>query len=1052
MKYKYLFTALCIGCFYHSDANALWGVQDKIYSAAKRGDAAAISSYLNRGYSIDTTDSSGVTALCQAYYDGAWSAYNLLVRYGANSNAQCMHKKPGNMSKTVIGVIGIAAIGGGAVAIASSGGGHSGGGDNNDTDKNDSGKTDDGKGSGSDDKSGENADGYQVISKEQETELRQIMASGLSDMGYTDKDSKDFRFFKPEDFRKDKEYTGRYFGDYSSAGIHFSSVNFHDAVQAATAYSKFYGLDSNGKLVSKINKDVIVGVLDTGVDPKHKEFQDSGGNSRVFGHNYDYGPCRGNDRKNCWLVENDCDGKLCYSQTRTFYDEEGNKTFLDNRSGVFLNGQGKFEKWAAMYPEDYDWDNPEVQNDPSPLKGYNPLTGESSHGTHIAGIIGANWDRKNETGMMGIAFSNTKIDAVRWDLVSPMFLPIERLVKDGATVINMSIGRSADRNSNASKIYKSIDSLYYGYLDAAIYTIRDMTLVKYKSYSAYDGTIWVKAAGNENYNEPDLESGIKNLGIRTVDGNKVDFGKLQMLVVTSVNVTLNDDGTVASYKKSSFANSCGSTASYCISAPGGDYTSGEQGDIYSSAEGSYLAMHGTSQATPVVTGSIAFLKTAFPFLHASEIIEILLQTANTNGEGYNHNTEYHDATYGAGLIDLGKAATYYIEPDGMNGMSTVTGNHVDSETVRVDNANLNLTGPMADAMYNALPKELVVFDKYHRPFKLPIGNYVEVTHSGFAAFKNDVNHIVPNQRIQRENQGNMTFSYVEGPLNKPGFGLIDVEFQSGKSTSGFFLSENTRYNHIHSNSADLSNPFMSFNSAYGVRYGYDVNPKWELKFEAMGGENGLYDGDRDAHDRNFTRPAYGFNSEVAFRPTSNTRLAFSSGMLYEDEALLGMNGTNAFGLEHSQTYHTGITAAWKASPKLTLSGSYYTGFTKAQNFESNMLGTSDLISDSFAFDANYKWNKNTDFGFRLSSPLRVEHGKVFVDFASGRDDYSDEVYRSRYSADLKPNRREYKFAWYLNKDLSEDISFSSEFDVRVNPEHRDAANDYRALFGLTWNF
>ena len=117
-----------------------------------------------------------------------------------------------------------------------------------------------------------------------------------------------------------------------------------------------------------------------------------------------------------------------------------------------------------------------------------------------------------------------------------------------------------------------------------------------------------------------------------------------------------------------------------------------------------------------------------------------------------------------------------------------------------------------------------------------------------------------------------------------------------------------------------------------------------------------------------------------------------------------------------------------------------------------MLSTSDLFSDSFAFEANYKYNKTTDFGFRLSSPLKIERGKLYVDFPAGRDYYSDEVYRDRYAADLKSKKREYKLAWYLNKELTENISISNEFDVRFNPEHRSARNDYRALFGLAWNF
>ena len=72
--------------------------------------------------------------------------------------------------------------------------------------------------------------------------------------------------------------------------------------------------------------------------------------------------------------------------------------------------------------------------------------------------------------------------------------------------------------------------------------------------------------------------------------------------------------------------------------------------------------------------------------------------------------------------------------------------------------------------------------------------------------------------------------------------------------------------------------------------------------------------------------------------------------------------------------------------------------------------------------------------------------------ASGRDYYSDEIYRNQYTASMKPQKREYKFALYANKDMTEKLSLSGELDMRINPEHRATRNDYRALFGLAWNF
>ena len=456
-----------------------------------------------------------------------------------------------------------------------------------------------------------------------------------------------------------------------------------------------------------------------------------------------------------------------------------------------------------------------------------------------------------------------------------------------------------------------------------------------------------------------------------------------------------------------------------------------------------------------MTGSIAFLKSAFPFLHSSEIIEILRETANTNGEGYN-SSDHADKTYGAGLLDLGKATTYYIPPENKNGtmsVATLSGTTVTSPYVDMSNANLTVSPSLSETVLSALPSTMTIFDKYKRPFELSTARYISVTHSGYKALKNDVVHIVPNTKIQEKQEGNMRISYAQGTMKgQSGIGFMDSSYKSGKIESGFYMSENTRYKNREGASADMTNPFMSFTSAYGAHIGYHPNGKYSFKLQAVSGRNGLYGGDNDFNDRTFKKTAYAIDGGLSIKAGKKMSLWITSGMLYEDEALLGMTGSGALGIPESRTYYTGLTATYQATKKLRFSGSYYQGYTDAQTFNSNMLHTSALISSSFGIDANYKLNKTTDFGLRLSSPLRVEHGKLRIDMASGRDYYSDEVYRNRYSASIKPKKKEYKLSIYGNKEVTEKISLSTEIGVRFNPEHRAASNDYRALLGLAWNF
>ncbi len=1071
MKYKYLLTALCLSWFYQSNAYAFGSMSDKLYNAAKNNNTAAIESYLRSGIVIDTPDGSGQTALCKAYYDKQWNAYNLLARYGANANAGCMMKKPTNYGKVALIGAGVAAVGAG-IAIAVSSGGGGGGGGSGSSSNNNGGNQGDNSGSSSTSSSDTVYDSGNTVTQRQ-ADIISRMQKYLTTNSYSHTNSSDFVYYTEDDFRRRgrigyAEYSG--YGvssDYTDdKGVREITTSFLDGIRAAKAYSFLYGHDSQNNLVSKLDSyKNVVAVLDTGVDYLHQEFKLADGTSKVSGKSFDYGPCRGQDRVNCWLVENYEERSGWFTtvvkQKRSLYGDDG-KTIIYEDDGF---NEGELDKWAAMYPENYDWD--QLQDSPAPLYGKNPLTGNFyTHGTHVAGIIAANWDRKN-SGMMGVAFSNTDIYGLRWDLISPMDRPVRAAIENGAIALNISLGNKATSLKNASTIKSYVmsnnDNLQIGSRKAAEWTIDNYTTVKNNAtgYSATDGMIWVMAAGNDSYSEPTILAGLKNLGTQYRSDSKVskiDYGKLMMLTVVSVDVTTGDDGMVKSYSKSSFSNACGSTAAYCIAAPGGSKSSYGRGEIYSStletpeaAHTEYGGMIGTSQAAPVVTGSIAVLKSAFPFLHSSEIIEILMETANKTAA-----TDYSERKYGAGLLDLGKAITYYIPPTVNNGtlsVATLSGDSVATPYISLNDAHLTVTSSLGEAVFRALPESMTIFDRYYRPFDVATSRYISTTHSGYKALKNDVSHIVPNVKLKHEQEGKISFSYSEAPMgSNSGFGFMDTSFKTGKITSGFFFSENTHYGTVGGKSADMNNPFMSFNSAYGAHIGYDITPKYGFKLQAVSGRNGLYDGDKDFNDRTFKKTAYAVDTELSFRPSKKLNLSFNSGMLYEDEALLGMNGSGAFGLPESRTYYTGVTAAYKAGHKWTFSGSYYQGMTEAQSFNSNMLKTGTLLSSSFALDANYRYDKTTDFGFRISSPLRIEHGKLRVDMASGRDNYSDTVYRHQYAASMKPNKREYKFALYANKAVNDNLSISSEFDVRVNPEHRATSNDYRALLGLAWNF
>lgn len=1021
IKLKY-FTLLAVaGVLSGSNAEALYlnqprfnsALRDAIWKAAHDNKPELLQKYLNLGYSIDITDERGMTALCQAKSEGDDTAYEMLYKYGADENAPCMkqavdlyHSK---QMYTAIRYGGLALLAGGvAGAFAMASGGGSGGSDN----------------------SGSEGGSTVYIPNSNGT-----MSDDVNFNPILNDYNKVTTFSTADEWNNNAEFNGSNFQN---------SVNYLGGINAAQAFAKYYGKDADGKFASDLEK-VSVGIADTGVWGNHPEFKTDGG-YKTSGTNWDGGPCSESNPTLCWHVAEGetvkCNLLSC-ALAVSFKDENGND--IAGKSAISCdfgaNATSCFNKWAAAYPSDYTGLNGGDYYYPNYVSNTLGNT-EDLHGSHIAGIIGANIDGK---GNMGVAGVNSKIYAVRWDLKLDLPL-VEFPSGDGYSgndvwqkmaALNFSIGTTASALSNALTSKTSLEGL-----DSQLF---EQLLGNQSTNSAgkTDGTILVKAAGNDGYSQPDAWSGIKL---------NDKYKNLLMTVVVAVDTTVGNDGTI-SYKLSEYSNQCGAASGYCLAAPGGNYAAdgswykyiwsvGETGnDKYE-----YINMMGTSMATPVVTGAIAFLKGAYNWMSGEEIIDLMMKTANKNAD------DYSEEKYGAGLLDLGKAVTTYVSDDGST--SSFSGASVLSERINISSTHLNVPSVMKSAMQKALPKSVAIFDKYNRPFEYPSANLFSVTHGGYKALKNDVYQIAKPVKLSKIQNGNMSFAFAGSAANYDGSGMgfMKADYNGGRYNSGFYFSENTRYENGGSFAETSANPFMAMQNAYGFYNVLKFNEHIGLKTEAVIGRNALYDGESSFSDNSFKKQAYAFNSELQLHKGDKFGFSLTNGLLYEEAATLGLNGNGAFGAKDSGTYNTGVKASWYVTPKLTLTGSYYRGYTQGQSFESNLLKTSDLVSESFAFDANYKVSKKTEIGFNLSSPLRVIDGTLSVNFPSGRDRYSDEVYFNRYQAGLKPEAREYKFAMYASHSFSDKLSMRSEFDVRVNPEHQRQANDYRALFGLNWNF
>lgn len=219
--------------------------------------------------------------------------------------------------------------------------------------------------------------------------------------------------------------------------------------------------------------------------------------------------------------------------------------------------------------------------------GNNDVEGpDAFHGTHVAGIIGA--DRNNKIGIKGIA-DNALIMSIRAvpdgdERDKDIANAIRYAVDNGAKVINMSFGKGYSPGKK--------------YVDDAV------------KYAVKKDVLLVHAAGNSSENNDSTENYPND-----IYSKKSLFGKKSAnnwIEVGAMNWRGGEDQTAefSNYGKGNVD----------IFAPGVD--------IYSTVpDQGYKNANGTSMASPVVAGVAAMLRSYFPSLSAQDTKDILLKSA-----------------------------------------------------------------------------------------------------------------------------------------------------------------------------------------------------------------------------------------------------------------------------------------------------------------------------------------------------------------------------------------------------------------------------------------
>jgi len=238
---------------------------------------------------------------------------------------------------------------------------------------------------------------------------------------------------------------------------------------------------------------------------------------------------------------------------------------------------------------------------------------KDKHGTHVAGIIGAEGD--NKIGISGVAWDTQIMSLDIFDQGKTysddnLIEAVNYAIDNGANVINMSLGYTIP-HASLSLYKRAKPDLYQRYLDVF-------------SKAITNGVTIVAAAGND-----DAEDN-SNLSLPSAFSSEID-GFISVAAVDHNNFITD------------YSNYGGAIT---IAAPGGS-SDKEESKVFSTlplAYQSYGGMPGTSMAAPVVSGAVALVLAENKKLKPASIEALLKHTAykQTFLEGYVESGNFLD--------------------------------------------------------------------------------------------------------------------------------------------------------------------------------------------------------------------------------------------------------------------------------------------------------------------------------------------------------------------------------------------------------------------------
>jgi|GEM_PF-823824 len=649
--------------------------------------------------------------------------------------------------------------------------------------------------------------------------------------------------------------------------------------------------------------------------------------------------------------------------------------------------------------------------------------GSSTHATHVSTIIAADikTGQQKPREMIGVA---PKAEILGYNYLGKhsgtlsywvQDRYIRRAYREGARVVNMSFGPTADR------------WVFHNWRDERMYHLMPK----------YQNMVFVKSAGNDGGN-------LKDRGYHSyvTDATQKPWKDLKNLIIVG---SVDQKKKLASYssrpgegcfrqwgvgkwakckKKNKFKY-------FFVVAPGSKILAGK-------ANGGYTKLNGTSMAAPHVSGVVALLQDRWPALkyNAGAIANIIFQTAEDLGP------KGVDVLYGHGLVRADRA----MGPVGKRYLRNK------NKIYSLSNSTLNVS-PALSALSH---EKISFFDKFDRDFGMPIETHRKPFSS---VLRREMEHAGMGDRhipLSATNIGPWSFrSALSGPSSTSDFAPTDPESihwgftrsdDSNVTSFGFGETANWVYrpeafpamfSHGNATTSGISPVFNL--ASEGIHAGNQVTIGKHFSiasgFAANKAALGLLDRGTESKALMLSISAFSDNNRV----TAN----LGATHLSERKGLLGSRLTGAFATgDETSTTALSFGGDWQLGRGYVLSGTYTLARSDPGPLSTNILSIHGPITShamAVGIKKDHIFDHNDVFHLSVSQPLRVSKGMASLSHADYLDQDQQFHYRNT-SINLAPAGREIDLQVGYTRNLS------NENKIKVLIYH---ANDYNHMAGQT---